>query len=222
MKPIAIFYHCRMSGGDPVIHAPHATGIMLEQMDALVDYGLFNAAQEMIVGVCGGDADYQIARTLVPQKSTLSPSVIKHADSNESQGEVPTLRVMMEWIKSHPDWYVFYHHIKGATHPEGGHYVHWRHRMCHHLVKEWSKCVADLDASCDAVGCHWMTPEQFPGAVGTPIFGGNFWWAKSDFLATLPDIKTEGQLRGGFYEAEAWIGRGPRRPVVKDYHPGWP
>jgi hypothetical protein len=95
--------------------------------------------------------------------------------------------------------------------------------MMLHCVTNWKKCVADLDAGAEAVGCHWM--QGLPGNQN--IFAGNFWWAKASYLRTLPSIfERERIQKSGIkhvdsrYEAEVWLGFGPRLPIVKDYHPG--
>ena len=72
----------------------------------------------------------------------------------------------------------------------------------------------------DSCGAHWMTPEQFPGKVKSPFWGGTFFWATAKFLLSLPPLPPPTWKNR--FEAENWIGRGPSRPSVTDYHNGWP
>jgi hypothetical protein len=51
--------------------------------------------------------------------------------------------------------------------------------------------------------------------VRTPLFAGNFWWARAKYLATLPEPETENRR-----QAEGWVGLGG--PKVYDLRPGWP
>jgi hypothetical protein len=99
--------------------------------------------------------------------------------------------------------------------------------MMKNAVQNWRTCVQDLDSGLESVGSHWMTGDQTP--PGQSIWAGNFGWAKSAFLATLPSIMERDRIKlSGIdsiesrYESEVWIGNGPRLPKVKDYHgPNW-
>jgi hypothetical protein len=130
--------------------------------------------------------------------------------------------IMQKWCKENPDWYVMYHHTKGAIHKGEPAYDVWRRRMQTACVTKWKEAIADMDSGIDSVGAHWLTPEGWPDRVKSPFWGGNFWWAKASFLNTLLQLRQTATTRAEFYEAESWIGLGPRRPVVKDYCPGWP
>lgn len=217
MKPIAIFYHCRLSGGDPPINIDHAISIMSEQMLALKSSGLLDAAEEFYVGVNGGASDAMCAKMIAPEKAVVMEYPA------HSKGEQPTLHFMRKWAMNHPDWYVLYQHIKGALHPGNITWQAWRRCMQNVVVNHWQTCVGDLDSGCDTVGAHYMTPEKYgQHLVSVPYWGGNFWWAKSNFIQTLPPIADTAKERLNFYDAEAWIGRGTRRAVAKDYAPHWP
>lgn len=110
---------------------------------------------------------------------------------------------------------VLYLHTKGVTAPSEWNTA-WRRSMLSGVVGQWRRCVdAILSGGMDAVGCHWLTPEQWPELVTVPYFGGNFWWGYGPFLATCtPPLNTSR------YEAEVWLGRND--PTVLDLAPGWP
>lgn len=113
-----------------------------------------------------------------------------------------------------PDTPVLYAHTKGAfraVHVND----HWRWGMTSALVTDWQSCVPLLE-SVDAVGLHWLTPgNDYPEAVTSPVFAGNFWWATAGYLKTLPPPG-----RASRYDAERWLGLGG--PRVRDLSPGWP
>ena len=153
---------------------------------------------------------------MAPERAT----VVQYPD--HFRGELPTLFELQRWAKENQDWYVFYHHTKGAIHKGEPLYDAWRRRMQDIGVNHWRRAVSDLDSGIESVGGHWLTPEQFPGLVKAPFWGGNFWWAKASFLNTLPQLRQTAENRAQFYDAESWIGWGPRRPKIKDYYPGWP
>lgn len=218
MKPIAVFYHGLLMLGDPPELLPSAIGIMAEQMSALASSGLLSHVDFMLAGINGGEESRKQADALLPDQSQ------KVYHGLDSRSENLTLVQLEEWLPGHEDWNVLYFHCKGATHPAGHkHTTEWRTCMMHHLVKNWSRCVKDLEAY-DSVGCHWLVPPITP--AGQHIWAGNFWWATGSYLATLPSIMERDRIKisgiGALesrYEAEVWIGNGPRLPRVRDYHP---
>lgn len=112
---------------------------------------------------------------------------------------------------AHHDDPVLYAHTKGAAHRTRINDL-WRRSMTALVVDEQR---ADLLAEHDAVGCHWLTPGDWPNLVDSPYFGGNFWWATAAYLRTLPPLAMTNR-----YDAEQWIGLG--NPRVADLLPGWP
>lgn len=210
---IAIWYHCLFQGTVRPIDMDFSIQLMTEQMNSLEQCGLESVANEIWIGVNGGEEDAQIARVLAPAKA----KVIAHGLVSS---EITTLSLLRDWVKSHSGWYVLYFHLKGSSHPENPNTT-WRLNMEKHVLWNWRMCVFDLDSGYDAVGSYWLTPEEHPTLIQQhPFFGGTFWWSKSDYLGTLPELPEPNfQNR---YIAESWIGSGPRRPRVKNYIEGWP
>lgn len=218
MKPIAVFYHGLISHGNPRVVRPVALSIIDEATRHLKQSGLLDAASEVHVGMNADETELHLIKTVIPEKAKLT------LHGMNSFAENLTLVELEKWVKTHPDWYVLYFHAKGSTHDMTSDYARfvqrWRNCMLLKLVDNWKECVSALDEGVEAVGCHWMT-----GLLnGTQnIFAGNFWWATSDFLATLPTIFLRDRIKvSGIaapesrYEAEVWIGNGPRLPKAKD------
>lgn len=218
MNPIAVFYHCKLSGINPDYNTPidtnHAQWVVQSQMQALRDSGLSDAAKELHLGINGSAEEAQVLLIMAPGHPHLS------IHGSYGASEIPTLNLLRDWVIGHEDWYVLYHHSKGITQPHRPNYDAWRKRMEDAVVWNWRECVAELDRGTDACGCHWLTPETHPQHGGIPFFAGTFWWAKASFLITLPPLPEDSWRNR--YAAERWIGMGPRRPVVKDYFPGDP
>jgi hypothetical protein len=210
---IAVFYHCKLAG-EGIPSEDFAAGVMFAQMNALKTSGLADAASEIHIGVNGDDGQALLAAALAPPKARL------HVHGNAARSEIPTQKIIEQWLPTHPDWFVLYHHSKGVTHPNEVSYNNWRGRMEDACIVNWRQCVADLQQGFDAVGCHWLTPEKFPGAVKSPFFGGTFWWATAKYLLQLPRLP-EATWQNRF-EAESWIGRRRPYPRIRDYFPGWP
>lgn len=212
MPPIAIFYHCIISGGERHIDADYALNLVASQMNALNNSGLAQAASAIYICVNGSEADAIAIASMVPEKA----QVIHHGPA--ARTEIPTLSILRDWVQNHQDWYVLYHHTKGVSTPNQA--DGWRRRMENYVVWGWTRCVQALTDGADACGCHWLTPEQHPGTIGSPFFGGNYWFAKASYIATLPPLPEP--TWANRYEAETWIGKGPKRPKVVDWCPGWP
>lgn len=208
--------------GEPPELIDKAVAVVHEQMAALKLSGLEDAAEEIHIGINGGE-ESQLLRELLPAKAQITYHGL------QSKAENLTIVLLENWLKTHPDWYVLYTHAKGSTHaigsPYGQYSDNWRQAMMWHLVTHWRQCVADLDAGHEACGCNWLTGMGWDKSQN--IFGGNFWWAKSSYLRILPSIFERQRIKDSGiaaaesrYESEVWIGNGPRLPIVKVYHPG--
>lgn len=224
MKPIAIFYHCFLFNGNPPTLRQRALDVVLEQMGQLEDSGLIGNVSQFIIGINGGVESYLVGRDLFP------PGVEYALHGLQCKSETRTILEIEKWLPNHQDWYVLYFHCKTASREQDDAYrqqsVRWMRCLMLHLITNWELCIKSLDMGCDTVGCHWLQQQ----CDGTQKFwAGNFWWAKSNYLLTLPSIQIRPQIRiyglddlSSRYEAEIWIGNGPRFPVVRDYHPGHP
>lgn len=217
MRPLAIFYHCLLVGGEPADLLPNAFEVVGEQMECLRKSGLIQRANCMVVGINGGNESHPYANLLLP------PSASRIMHGLQSRNENSTLVAVEKFCAENRGWNVLYFHSKGATHSPGSeafeHRKRWRLCGMKHLITNWKRCVGDLNAF-ESVGCHWYT-DQYKRSY----WAGNFWWARSEFLCTVPAIQEQWRIKhSGIdalesrYEAEVWIGGG-RHPTHKDYHP---
>lgn len=86
------------------------------------------------------------------------------------------------------------------------------------VVDGWMGCTYALSQGFDTAGAHWLTPQKYPFIGKVPYWGGNFFWATSDYLAALPEV----DIHADRFQAEVWIGRSPRRPRARDFKPHFP
>lgn len=204
MNKIAIFYHTCVNIGTK----EHATSIINEQVGLMRSTGLLDAAGLFVVGVNGDESDVQYVASLMPAGAV----VIGNPPETWPAGEVQTMRMMRDYSLGNPGQNILYLHMKGLSHVPGSptHDFNrdWRHGMQNVVIKEWRHCNNLLDLGYESVGNWWNV------APNGSYWAGNFFWAKSEFLATLPPILTDGQNSGGRYEAEVWIGRGHRLPNI--------
>ena len=109
---------------------------------------------------------------------------------------------------------VFYMHTKGVsrTHPhESVCQGEWRELMEYYIVDRWKDCLKEL-REYDVAGVNWHLGQGYMGAssktaegtIVTPHFSGNFWWANSTYVLSLPSLYPLTSK----YECEFWIGKG--------------
>lgn len=211
-KPILVFYHCAISGGPRNIQPDYSLEIVTEQLLLLQTTKLLDAATYVQINVNGTKPDVIAVASILPPNAKIM--YIWHGD--RAVTEIPTLKLLRERALT-TDSYILYFHSKGVSTP--GKQINWRRRMELYLIKNsWAECVLFLTKGYDTVGCHWLTPEQFPAQIKTPFYGGNFWWARSSYIATLPELPPD--KWNNRYEAEHWIGL--NNPTALDLCPGWP
>lgn len=220
MIPIVVFYHSYLFTGDPPDLLPSAYAVVEDQMTRLEKSGLAAAASRIICGVNGGQESLDIAKFLLPRRA----QIVLHG--LQSKCENPTLVLLENYLKENPgEAHILYFHAKGSSHDLSSDYGkmdgRWRNCLMRTCVENWRQCVADL-ATHEAVGAHWLTGQGWDHSQH--YFAGTFWWARASYLRTLPSIflreriKTSGiGSSESRYEAEVWLGNGPRLPVVKDY-----
>lgn len=215
---LAIFQHALFYLGEPPRLLPDAVRIVQSQVADLRNSGLMAAADYFLAGVNGSGESSRIAL------DTFPPNCRQVFHGLKSRSENLTLVELEKWLKATApeEWYVLYFHAKGAV-VRNAINDRWRNCMMRNLVTEWRRCVADLDTGLESVGCHWNR-----GLDATQNYwAGNCWWARASFLRSLPSIfereciKKHGiEAECSRFEAEVWIGNGPRLPTRKDYHPG--
>lgn len=211
MRPIAVFYHAYFGGGEVPVTTENALRITALQLDHMNYSGLSQAADYFQVGVTGTDLDLLTVAAMCPDKAEV-------IHNTEGVAELPTLKRLQFWCKGNPEALVLYLHTKGVIHGNSPVYEAWRNCMQNVVVGKWHECVDHLQGGKESVGAHWLTPERYAFLGPWSYWGGNFWWATAKFINTLPPI----DVNSNRYEAEVWIGRGPKRPRVKDYAPHFP
>jgi hypothetical protein len=203
------FYHVGADGDWEPAAAAHVAAIRAAGLDCPVT-----------IGVTGYPAN--TARAATRMAGMWPEAEIACADGPGF--EQPTLTLARGWARAHRRAMILYAHTKGAS--SGGWFnTAWRESMTADVVGRWAYCLDILAGGCDVVAPHWLDPDCFPGMAHatqrnggslTPYPGGNFWWARAAYLATLPVPDPDGTP----WDAERWVGLG--RPHAYDLRPGWP
>ena len=189
----AVFYHLH-------VNEPESWQTMYQaQMGALWLTGVADAAQDVFICI-NGDMD-QVA----------GPPNAICTQNPPSQEETPTLRKLHAWCLDNPDAGVLYFHSKGTSHLGTQRHTFvedWRLNMEYFVLHNWEECIDYLEEGYDAVGINWQTET---GYGDQPHFSGGFWWANSNYIASLGTEYLDHPVR---YYREFWIGSG--NPKVKN------
>jgi hypothetical protein len=202
------YYHVYASGAWAAPVAEHTRAL-----------GAADFPGDIVIGLVGEAGDRERARQLIELQLAAEGLAAPRMWVQAEEGfEQLTLAVVRESARAAAaDYPVLYCHTKGARNDSEVNTA-WRRSMTARVVGGWRQCVGLLGDH-DTVGCHWITPQDecpYPDqTVDTPFYGGNFWWARSSYLATLPE-----PWQAERHDAEAWIGLGA--PRACDLLPGWP
>lgn len=187
------FYHVYADGGwqDAALH----------HVEMLHTSGLIRALDEMYIGIVGRPDCRREVRHKLPGV------VIAEADVGWEQ---VTLGLLHDYAKSNSAD-ILYAHTKGAW-SATEFAAQWRVSMTFDTVNRWQRCVQALSVH-DAAGPFWWRSNDPMHAQHKNFFAGNFWWARSEYLGTLPPLRHDHR-----YQAEGWIGL--NEPTVTDMRPG--
>jgi hypothetical protein len=121
--------------------------------------------------VLGSESDVQDANRYLPVASQ-NPSLALY--------ETPTLHSLWREAHANPTAAILYCHSKGVSQPQDSGKAVWRRLMAEKLVRPVRELASFL-SDVDAVGvsyCENRLGRYFPG---------NFWLARADYIAGLPD-----------------------------------
>jgi hypothetical protein len=206
----------------------HWRDIVEEQLLKLHASGLWDRTERIFVGLVGPqheEFDFKDEKVEVVYRGT-----------DFQEAEYPTLKALQQFCASH-DCLVYYIHTKGNFHVSDN-TRDWRHLMEHFVIQRHEDCIRTLGEH-DACGVNLLTERgtvpfmladsqklgQSPAALSADLeklgqsptpaqafFAGNFWWARSDYIRTLPPISSlaPNGSRPDRYTCERWIGMNRR------------
>ena len=137
---------------------------------------------------------------------------IKFYSENLKLYEIPAIRLVEDWARSHPSGYFLYFHSKGVSIP--GDYIknRWRKLMEKWVIGRWKQNCDLLLSGYDAVGVSWRAKEPIAH------FPGNFFMAKSSLVTHLQEFENFyinphhriADAQSWRFQAEFWIGSGKK------------
>jgi hypothetical protein len=212
MTDIKVFWHCNeLSGWNHV---------MDQQWDLIEKSGLEKAASEINICMNGQpwtfEAWDQQKNASKLKKKTKLISVNKDAAFHEW----PTLTYLHQQAKENginnptlgkTPYYICYIHLKGLLRWGDPNVGDWRDFMNWATIEQWRDNVEALDEGAQVVGTNYNTEPW-------PHFAGNFWWSKSDYIATLdPLFHPEDRLNRAFTQFKPH----PTNPHWRFDHEAW-
>lgn len=172
--------------------------ITQELFHQISESGLLDACNEFNVCIVG-DGDY-----ILPYESD---KIKVHRIGGIDEFEFPTLQLIEDTIMaSDENIKVFYFNGLGVT-DNSVFKQSWRAYLTYFDILNYKECVKALDNGYDVCGVDWRTDP-------VPHYSGNFWWANSEYLKTLPKIQTLNKPNSPVilllrHNAEMYIGMNP-------------
>lgn len=186
-----IFFHVYLKSG--------YTRILLDKFKKFHKSGLYEKTNKIYLTLFGDDIG-QHSEFLTELKEVYPKIEYVVITNQEFMNEPDTLNFMLkkasEYEKNTP---MLYLHTKGVSYANP--YIKknidaWVRYLDLYVIKKWEECIKGLEEN-DAAG-----PFYCPGE-SNKHFQGNFWWANSDYLKTLPKLNTVNVNK--YNRGEFWV-----------------
>ena len=207
MKKV-LYYHIYLSDDYGVW-----TSMFLEQMKQIEDCGLLRQLDQIKI-VCVTQDDKRVQAFTQLCTTQFDADKAPNIELMLVKNPYPNDQVMLDNIESDDtitenftyrkiyadcqveEMYVCYIHSKGITATENflkgriidaqrfKNYYYWRQFLSWGVIKNWKKCINALNIGYYVAGVNYFTKPA-------PHFSGNFWWANSYYIKSLPDPATK-------------------------------
>lgn len=185
---LGVFYH--------IAAMNNWKAVVLEQKEECDKLGL-----KPMCGLLGSDSDRLWAEE-------LGLNILYHS-TDIYEYESPTLKLLYDWSKNHPNGCVLYFHTKGVSAPQIINKQYWRWIMMEHIVANYKDNMQRLNIA-DIIGVSWSNGHF-------AHVSGNFWMARCDWINILMDPIDYQKINGPYIagnpwkrmSAELWVGHQP-------------
>lgn len=122
--------------------------------------------------------------------------------------EIPTINFIKNFSEINNNCYILYIHTKGIRYSNNDIKENdWIDYMLYFLVEKYKICISILDNYYDVIGCNYSNDLdkecfKFTNPFPPPHYNGNFWWANTNYLTTLPQLSIHNINRN---DAEFWL-----------------
>lgn len=173
-RPIYIFYHICTAGDN-------WQNIVASQMDALIKSGLYDKCKQIYYGCTCNECIAKLQNYFQNMLKVKPIARALHDTKNTWENE--TINAMLRFSRNVEDSDVLYIHTKGST-GKNPSQNEWRNYMQHYLIDNHKTCRTFLGMGYYTVGCMYTYSYVYPR-----LYSGNFFWASSKYLGTIPLIK---------------------------------
>ena len=185
-----IFFHVYLKSG--------YTHILLNKFKKFKASGLYEKTNKIYLPLFGDDFDSH-SEFLNELKDVYPKIEYSLITNQEFKNEPDTLNFMLKKAKEYStNTPMLYLHTKGLsyTHPIIKRNVEaWVRYLDLFVINKWEECVKALEENDAAGGLYvYQDPKHF---------SGNFWWANSDYLKTLPRLNSHNINQ--YNRGEFWI-----------------
>jgi hypothetical protein len=175
--------------------------IIHDQLELMVKSSLYDECESISVGLIGSQENIKQVNSVIRSHSKIN---VEYHSENLRYFEFKTLGVLFNHSLKEEPFYAFYIHTKGCSFPNNKGGKVWRDYMDYYVIKRWRDNIINLDKGYDTSGVKLLSGDKPPAYL--THYSGNFWWADSNYIKTLPNIfNTKIDDR---FQAEFWIGRG--------------
>ena len=162
---ISVFFHVATIGD--------YININNELLMYIKNSGLLDKLDLLYIGVLG-----DVELKLPYNHSSIQ---VDYISKNLKLFEYPTVEKLRKFSVENDNCKVMYLCNAGVSHIKNkGHYPSWRELMSYYTIIEHEKCLDHLN-DVDVCGVEW---QEEP----VKHFSGNFWWANSNYIKTLPTL----------------------------------
>ena len=131
----------------------------------------------------------------LPENSKIE---VVYSLDNIEEGEMATLDNIREYAINNENCNILYLHLKGVTDNSLNKCLSdWREYMLYFCVEKIDACL-ELLKNNDTCGVDLRD-------IPTKHYSGNFWWAKSDYIKTLPPVSSLPLIISERHKSEFWI-----------------
>jgi hypothetical protein len=160
--------------------------IVIDQLKVLEESKLIFSCEKFHIRVGGSESQFKLFKDLI---KNYPKATVEYVIGGFAEKET----VRQIWLDSQDnDFKLLYLHTKGVTafdkfFTKGDiktfrNHIYWRKFLEWAVIEKWIECYDSLETH-DMAGCN---------LVNEPLkhYAGNFWWSKSSYIKTLPDIES--------------------------------
>jgi hypothetical protein len=174
-------------------------------MKSVRESGLYDNCREIRVGIVNDTG------SVIQDERFNDPKIKIISYGASSSFERPTLHIMRQHAEIDNCQY-WYAHTKGITHFDNNTFnleniLDWIKLMIYWNFTQWKKASSNL-LKYDTCGCEYTTNPK-------PHYSGNFWWANSCYIRTLPKI-----IGPEYCDPEFWLLNRQKNLICNVYSSG--